>query len=171
MPGFQKRGIWGNNMKSMNSSAKLLAVFLCGAALVGCNVAEDTDESPVFPNPAVTVAINGDVSGLGTARPVSLKMVTLSPPSPTTPNVVPVPVTRTFAVRGTNVLRFGAVPVGTQYTITVDAQPYARSCTIVNGTGVALSPAFRQTSPGSLCRSTSPRHLRQLLPLASRSLL
>ena len=125
----------GNKMNSMNSSTKLLAAFLCAAALAGCNAVETTNSSPVYANPAVNVDINGTVSGLGTARPVILRIVTTTPDTGTS---TPAGVTnRTISVRGTNVLRFGAVPIGSSYVITVDSNPFARSCTITNGTGTA----------------------------------
>jgi hypothetical protein len=124
-------------MNSTNSSMKLLAAFLCGAALVGCNAVETTDPTPVFPNPATTVVINGEVSGLSTTRPVVLRIVTTTPANTGTSTPGNVTTSRTLSFRGTNVLRFGAVPTGSTYAITVDTQPYARSCTVANGTGTA----------------------------------
>jgi hypothetical protein len=124
-------------MNSMSSSTKLLAVFLCGAALAGCKAVETIDPTPVYPNPSTTVAINGDVSGLGTARPVVLRIVTTTPLNTGTSTPGGVVTNRTISVRGTNVLRFGAVPVGSTYVITIDSQPYARNCTLANGSGTA----------------------------------
>lgn len=123
-------------MNSMSSSTKLLAVFLGGAALAGCNAVEDVSGSAVFPNPANTVVIEGEVSGLSATRPVVLKIVTTSPADAgtSTPSIT---TTRTLSFRGTNVLRFGSVPAGTTYAITIDTQPYARNCTLANGTGTA----------------------------------
>jgi hypothetical protein len=123
----------------MNSSTKLLAAFLCGAALVGCKAVETIDPTPVYPNPATTVVINGDVSGLGTARPVVLRIVTTTPANTGTSTPGGVVTNRTLSVRGTNVLRFGAVPIGSTYAITIDSQPYARDCTIANGSGTATA--------------------------------
>lgn len=124
-------------MNSMSSSTKLLAVFLCGAALAGCKAVEDSSGSAVFPNPANLVAINGDVSGLSATRPVVLKLVTTTPPSNGTSTAGNVTTTTKVSFRGTNVLRFGSVAQGSTYAITVDAQPYGRNCTVANGTGTA----------------------------------
>jgi hypothetical protein len=124
-------------MNSISSSTKLLAAFLCGAALVGCNAVETTDPTPVYPNPATTVVINGEVSGLSTTRPVVLRVVTTTPANTGTSTPGNVTTSRTVSFRGTNVLRFGAVPTGSTYAITVDTQPYARNCTVANGTGTA----------------------------------
>lgn len=119
-------------MIAMNSSTKLLAVFLCGAALASCRAVEDADDSPVYPNPAVTVAITGKVSGLSRLRPVFLEIETQAPTQTQSVKRALDP------IRDTDDLNFGAVTIGSTYKIRVVESPYGRDCYAVDASGARV---------------------------------
>lgn len=118
-------------MNLKNSHKKLVAAVVCSAALAGCDSITTADESPSIARPSDTVVINGSVSGLSATRPVELSMVL-------TNNGIN-DGTKEFSVRGTEVLKFGAVNVGANYAITITRSPEGRTCTIQNGSGTATT--------------------------------
>lgn len=148
------------NLKN-SSSTKILAAVLCGVALAGCNAVETVDDSSVIPRPASTVVINGTVSGLSATRPVELTVVTTNNGTNSGSRIV--------SVRGTNVLRFGAVAAGAGYTITVTKQPFARTCTIANGSGTATADVENVTVtcvPSNIPRFTLTANIASALASA-----
>lgn len=133
-------------MKFMKSRTKLLAAVMCGAALAGCNAIESVDDSAVIPTPPNTVVINGQISGLSATRPIELTMALTNNGVNNT--------SRVYSVRGTNVLRFGAVNVGANYAITITKTPFNRTCTIENGSGTATGAEINNVTVTCVPNST-----------------
>lgn len=123
-------------MISMSSNSRLLAAAgLCAMALAGCDSIKDVRDEPFTAIPTPTVVLQGTVTGLGTRRPVVLQSVVTS--SSGTINTE----RDFFGTEGTTVspFTFGSIPVGSSYAITVLTQPYAKVCTVNNGTGTAAA--------------------------------
>ncbi len=115
-------------MNLMNNRTKLLAAIACAGALAGCNAVETFDEPPVIANPLTKVLLEGTVSGLSSARPVELSVLTTNNGIAAT-QVVP--------TRGSTLLRLGSADQGAAYQVTVFKNPYGRTCTVTNGSGTA----------------------------------
>lgn len=123
--------ILGDCMNSMTSTSRIVAAVLCTVALTACDSIESVSEQPTFAIPPEKVVINGSITGLSATRPVELELEL-------TNNGLN-DGTTTQSVRGTEVLRFGAVNVGANYNITVSRNPQGRICEVQNGSGTAMA--------------------------------
>jgi uncharacterized protein (UPF0179 family) len=118
-------------MNLLISHKRLALAVACSAALAACDSITTQNDSPSIPRPASTVVIGGTVTGLSATRPVVLAMTT-------TNNGINDGV-QEFSVRGTEVLRLGAVATGANYNVQIVREPDGRNCTIANGSGVATT--------------------------------
>jgi hypothetical protein len=123
-------------MKSIISYSGILAAALCGGVLAGCNAVEDVRDEPFTPIPDQEVVLEGTIYGLGSRRSLVLlnnDEVTrsfLAPaPQPAPPGTDP-------DAPSVTLMPFGNVKVGSAYNITVRTQPYGKTCTVTNGSGV-----------------------------------
>lgn len=125
-------------MNSTIRNPKLLAGALCGLLLVGCDSIKSVPEEPSAILPPQTVILGGTITGLGSLRSVTLtnngvdaSSKSFLAPAPNLPNVDP-------EVR----FSMGSFPEGSNYNITVKDNPFGKSCTVTNPTGVisAASP-------------------------------
>jgi hypothetical protein len=123
-------------MKSMISYSGILAAALCGAVLTGCNAVEDVREGTFTPIPTQEVVLGGKIYGLGSRR--SLVLLNNGEVTRSFLAALPQP-----APAGTNpdapsetLFAFGNVPLGSAYNITVKTQPYGKTCTVNNPSGV-----------------------------------
>jgi hypothetical protein len=107
----------------------LRAAALCVLALAACNAVEDVRQQPTTPAPNQTAVLQGKITGLGARRPVVLRFKTGSSDY------------SFFGVLNQDVsaFSFGSLPVGTAYDIQVVRQPFARNCTVTNGTGTVTA--------------------------------
>ncbi len=106
--------------------AGLLAAVACGIALAGCNAVEDVRQGASIPAPAATGVLQGTIVGLGARRPVVLQNNNDSAGARSFLN--------TFG-QTSSVFSFDSLPLGTPYRISVKTQPFAKLCTVANGTG------------------------------------
>jgi hypothetical protein len=127
----------GGFMRSLTGCSGIVSVAMC-ALLSGCNAVEDVQQEPGALTPTPTAVLQGKITGLGSRRPVVLEYngrdSCVDPTAPTGPRIP----CRFFGVLGQDSasFSFGSLPVGTRYNITVRTQPFAKICTVVNGSGV-----------------------------------
>lgn len=97
--------------------------------MIGCNAVEDVREEPFTPVPTASVVLTGNITGLGTRRPLELQNNGANPK-------------KFFGTLGSTVtpLDFGVL-VGSSYNITVKTQPFSKICTVTNGVGTASATA------------------------------
>jgi hypothetical protein len=131
-------------MNSLHNCSKILAVAFCGAVLAGCNAVEDVTEAPVSPLPSSTVVLAGTITGLGSKR--SIVVVNNGDNNSAIGAIAAVPTVAINSTQGSATttgstavvtpFSFGALKEGSSYNVTVKTQPYGRTCTVTNGTGV-----------------------------------
>jgi hypothetical protein len=132
-----------NSMSSIHTGSKVLAAALCIAALAGCNAVEDVKEGPTATLPTARVVLSGTISGLGSRRSLTLfnnndnnSAVGVIGAPPATPiDSTDGSATTTGSTAVITPFTFGSLPEGTPYNVSV-RNPYGRSCTVANGTGV-----------------------------------
>lgn len=118
----------------IHNSALLAAAALMSFGLAGCDSFTTVDEDPYANLPPVTRVLDGQITGLGSRRSVTLAydndpahQKSFIAAAPYEPNVglAMVP------------FSFGALPAGTEYNIRVIENPYGKTCSVVgNGQGV-----------------------------------
>lgn len=127
----------------MNSTIGRMLVpagVLCGFLLVGCDSVKDVREESFTEVPTPVGVLQGSITGLGNARAVVLSyngLENCSAPDPLDASrQVPAPC-RFFGVAGLpeSHFSFGSLPNGTPYDVTVQAQPFAKICSVTNGSG------------------------------------
>jgi hypothetical protein len=131
-------------MNSTSNCSKILAATLCSAVLAGCNAVEDVPAVPTTTLPTASVVLAGTITGLGSRR--SIVVVNNGDNNTAIGAIAPIPSTPINATdgsattaSGTAVITpftFGSLPEGAPYNVTVRTQPYGRTCTVANGTGV-----------------------------------
>jgi hypothetical protein len=129
-------------MKSNFKHVALLAATAGAMALAGCDSVKDVREQSYTALPAQTAVLSGTVTNLGTRRPLILQNNGLDscvqPVDPNNPSgVQTVGECRFYGVLNEeqSLFSFGALPVGTPYSITIKKQPFAKICTVNNATG------------------------------------
>ncbi|HTP40611.1 MAG TPA: hypothetical protein VMI92_13685 [Steroidobacteraceae bacterium] len=137
-------------MNSLFGCFRVVAAALCGVALVACNAVRSVDSEPTIANPAQKVVLGGKITGLGTRRPLVLQNngqdSCVQPKDPNNPSGDQIVGECSFfgvLNQPTSDFSFGALPVGSTYNLTVKRQPFAKICTIANGSGTlgATGPA------------------------------
>ncbi len=126
----------------MNSKIRystLLAGTLFGLMLAGCDSIVTTDEDPYANLPPPNRVLQGEITGLGSRRSVTLaydndishqKSFIAAAPYEANAGLAVVPFT------------FGSLPAGTDYNIRVIQDPYGKTCSVVTGgTGVISATA------------------------------
>jgi hypothetical protein len=112
------------------------------ALLAACGAAGDDPGTPATP-PSQTAVLQGSVTGLGTRRPLVLQYngtdACINPDAPSGPRIE----CSFFGVlnQTTSAFSFGALPVGTDYNITVKSQPFGKQCTVTDGAGTLTTSA------------------------------
>lgn len=133
----------------MNSlfNGSRLAVWACGAVLlVACDSVKDVRTEPYTDIPATKGVLAGRLVGVGTARPVELRYngqpACLAPDPANAALKIPVDC-KFYGTAGQNEANFtfGSLDTGTPYTITVDANPYGKTCTVANASGTVGASA------------------------------
>jgi hypothetical protein len=125
-------------MKSLIGCSGIVSVAVYAVLLPGCNAVEDVQPGPGPLKPAQTAVLQGKITGLGSRRPVVLQYngqdTCVDPAAPAGPKIA----CRFFGVLGQDSasFSFGSLPVGTPYHITVRTQPFAKLCSVADGTGV-----------------------------------
>lgn len=122
-------------ISKISKSGLSLASVICLLALAACDSIKDVRTEPYTDIPTPTVVLQGTVSGLGTRRPVVLRSVVQNAAGTTTTE-------RDFfgaAGAASSPFTFGSIPVGSSYEITVAEHPYAKVCTVQNGSGTAAA--------------------------------
>lgn len=109
-----------------------VAAICCGLLLAACNAVEDVRQQGTVPAPTATDVLRGTIVGLGARRPVVLQNNDDSAGARSFLN--------TFG-QSTSVFSFDPLPIGTPYRITVKTQPFAKICTVANGTGTVGAAA------------------------------
>jgi hypothetical protein len=151
-------------MNSMHDCSKILAAAICGVVLAGCNAVEDVQEGPTATLPKSTVVLAGTIKGLGSRR--SIVIVNNGDNNSALGAIAPVPTVPIDSTDGSATFTgdtavvtpftFGSLPEGSPYNVTVRTQPYGRTCTVANGTGVlnrATPPKVEITcSPSGISR-------------------
>jgi hypothetical protein len=122
--------------------SRLLAIGLCGAVVAGCDSIKDVREEPFTAVPAENAVLGGTIQGLGSLRPLVLQnngvdscLVLEDPNSPAGPRIVSECKFVGIPDEEFSTFSFGALPVGSPYSITIKAQPFGKVCTIANPTG------------------------------------
>lgn len=141
-------------MNSTIGASRLVAVALCGAAVVACDSVKDVRESPTYAVPPEKVSITGRITGdgVGTTRPVGLKIEVRGDKLYAVDNddetddgqridIINGEEVRTnfFSLRGVTVVNFGAADIGASYVVSVTSQPFGRVCSVVNGSGTVTA--------------------------------
>ena len=114
--------------------------MLCAVLLAGCDSIKDVREEPFTAIPQPTAVLQGTITGLGNARPVSLSydgQPNCMAPDPVDPAAFVPAQCRFSGVAGQNEVgfSFGSLQGGTPYTVTVTGQPYGKVCSVQNATG------------------------------------
>jgi len=124
------------------SGARVLAAALCGVVLAGCDSIKSVEEEPFTALPDQTVVLGGQIKDLGSRRPLVLQyngtdtcLESASPNNPTGPKVIAECKFLGVPDQEFSAFSFGALKVGTPYSITVKRQPYGKICTVQNPTG------------------------------------
>jgi hypothetical protein len=134
-------------MNSTIRHAGLLAALAGAMALAACDSIKDVrDDESYAALPPQTAVLGGKIRNLGTRRPLILQYngqdTCISPLDPNNPSGTQVVgECRFFGVLNEEFsnFSFGALVVGTPYNITVKKQPFAKICTVTNGSGVVGS--------------------------------
>jgi hypothetical protein len=133
-------------MKSMIRYSGLLAAALCGGVLAGCNAVEDVRDEPFTPIPTQEVVLEGTIYGLGSRRSLVLLNNGETTRSFLAPLPQPAPAGTDPDAPSTTLFAFGNVKLGSPYNITVKTQPYGKTCTVNNPSGIigvdGASPAI-----------------------------
>jgi hypothetical protein len=120
-------------MNSMLNCSRLLAA-VCGVVLAGCNAVEDVRDPPFTDVPPQKAVLSGTITGLSSARPIVLRWrgtPACQAPSATDPTKFEAADCKFFGIQGaaSSNFSFGAdEDVGTPYNITVQSQPYGKTC-------------------------------------------
>lgn len=127
-------------MNSTFSRSGLGAALLCSTLLAGCDSIKDVREEPFTAIPQPAAVLQGTITGLGNARPVSLSYngdPNCMAPDPVDPAAFVRAQCRFSGVAGQNEVgfSFGSLQAGTPYTITVTNQPYGKVCSVQNASG------------------------------------
>src|SRR5688572_5671837 len=129
-------------MNSKITQLALLAAMASAMALAGCDSVKDVREEPFTAVPPQTAVLSGTVTNLGTRRPLILQNngqdSCVQPADPNNPSGAQiVGECRFFGVLNEeqSLFSFGALTVGTPYSITIKKQPFAKICTVNNPAG------------------------------------
>lgn len=122
------------------------AAALCAALLAGCDSIKDLRTEPYTDIPPLRGLLAGKITGLGTLRPVALSYdgnLNCLAPDPADPGIRVPSQCRFYGAQGQNEVdfSFGSFDVGSAYNITVQAQPFGKTCTVTNGSGTVGSGA------------------------------
>lgn len=129
-----------------NSFVKVAVAALGAALLVGCDSIKDVRDEPYTAIPAQKGLLGGTVVGVGTTRPVSLSyngQLNCMGPDPEDPSLRVPSECKFYGAAGQEQVHFsfGSFNVGMPYNITVQTQPFGKTCTVANATGVVGSDA------------------------------
>lgn len=133
-------------MNFKSSFFGLAAAAMCAGTLVGCDSIKDVRTEPFTDLPAPKGLIAGTISGLGSRRSIVLSWSGAGNqdcqiPDPSNPtDRLPAPC-KFLGIQNeeSQAFSFGSFDVETPYTINIEVQPYGKSCTVANASGVVGS--------------------------------
>src|SRR5688572_27020886 len=142
-------------MNSKIHGSTLLAVAISGLVLAGCDSIVTADEDPYANLPPVTRVLDGEVTGLGSRRSVTLAYDT--DPTHRKSFIAAAPYEANVGLQVVP-FSFGSLPAGTQYDIRVIENPYGKTCAVVSG-GVGVISADTEVPQIRVeCQNSLPRY-------------